>query len=189
MTTTQQTVVEALERFALSIQSSAPLGGVDDKWPHIHYAVTLARNGKVFWSGPYRLGIGHVKIPKPPALDGGGFWMRKMNLTRDEEAMLYAMNSRPHADFKDKALQASLCAKLAIVQKVSPTLPDVLYSLLMDSSAADETFADWCDNYGYSDDSIKALETYQACVKEGQALAKAFTPAELQDLRDIFQDY
>lgn len=189
MQTTQQAAAEALERFGLSIQSSAPLGGVDDKWPHIHYAVTLARNGKVFWSGPYKLGIGHVKIPKPPALDGGGFWMRKMNLTRDEEGMLYAMNSRPRADFHDKALQASLCAKLAIAQKVSPTLADVLHSLLMDSSAADETFSVWCANYGYSDDSIKALETYQACVKEGQALAKAFTPAELNQLREIFQDY
>lgn len=188
MQTTQQTIAEALERFGLSIQSSLPIGGVDDKWPHIHYAVTLARNGNAFWSGPYKLGIGHVKIPKPPACDSGQ-WMCQFRLSRDEEGMLYAINGRPHADFKDKALQASLCAKLAIAQKVSPSLSDVLHSLLMDGSAITETFQDWCANYGYSDDSIKALETYQTCVKEGQALAKVFTPAELNDLRDIFQDY
>lgn len=187
MQTTQQTVAEALERFGLSIQSSPPVGGVDDTWPHIAYAVTLARKGKAFWTGPYKLGIGHVKIPKPPA--GGGQWMWKFHLSRDEEGMLYAMNGRPHANFTDKALQASLCAKLAVAQKVSPTLPHVLHSLLMDSSATGETFSDWCANYGYSDDSIKALETYQACVKIGQTLSKAFTPAELSELREIFSDY
>ena len=183
MTTTQQTIAEALERFALSIQSSAPLGGVDDKWPHIHYAVTLARNGKVFWSGPYKLGVGHVKIP---TIKEG---LPMMVFTQDEGFCWNTLRNRPHANILDKALQASLCAKLAVAQKVSPTLPDVLYSLLMDSSAVDETFSDWCSSYGYSDDSIKALETYQACVKEGQALTKAFTPAELNHLREIFQDY
>lgn len=188
MRTTQQTVAEALERFSLSIQCSPPIGGVDDKWPHIAYAVTLVRNGKAFWSGPYKLGIGHVKIPKPPACDSGQ-WMWKLRLTMDEQGMLYAMNTRPNADFQDKALQASMCAKLAIAQKVSPTLPDVLHSLLMDSTAKDETFSGWCSNFGYSDDSIKALETYQTCVKIGQTLCKAFTHAELQDLREIFQDY
>ena len=186
MQTTQQTVAEALERFGLSIQSSPPVGGVDDKWPHIAYSVTLAHNGKAFWSGPYKLGIGHVKIPaKVP--ERAMVW--KMGLTADEFGLLNAMQRRPNAKFEEIGIQASLCAKLACVQKVSPALPDVLHSLLMDSSATDETFSNWCANYGYSDDSIKALETYQACVKEGQALAKAFTPGELSELQEIFSDY
>jgi hypothetical protein len=187
-TTTEPPVLERLAKFNLAIQCSPPSGGVDGDWPHIAYAVTLTRNSKALWTGPYKLGVGRVKIPKAPNTVSNQ-WLFKFNLTRGEEGMLHAMNGRPGAIFKDKALQASLCAKLAVVQKVSPTLQDVMYSLLMDSSAMDETFSSWCNNVGYDDDSIKAFETYQACVKIGQALSKVFTPAELQELSEIFQDY
>ena len=172
-----------MERFDLSIQSSPPVGGVDDKWPHIAYAVTLARKGKAFWTGPYKLGVGHVKIPTTK--EG----LPRMVFTQDEGYCWNTLRNRPNADILDKALQASLCAKLAVAQKVSPTLPDVLHSLLMDGSAVDETFSNWCANYGYSDDSIKALGMYEDCVKTGRDLAKAFTLGELSELREIFSDY
>lgn len=71
----------------------------------------------------------------------------------------------------------------------APKVADVLHSLIMDSSAADENFHDWCADYGYSDDSIKAMSTYKACLETAQALRKHFSPDTLRQVRELLQDY
>lgn len=71
----------------------------------------------------------------------------------------------------------------------APTNKDVVYSLLMDSSAADENFADWCDNYGYDSDSIKALGIYNECCKTAVNLRKTFTSTQLAEMREELEDY
>lgn len=70
-----------------------------------------------------------------------------------------------------------------------PKVADVLHSLILDASAADENFHDWCANYGYSDDSIKAMNTYKACLETAQALRKHFSPDTLRQVRELLQDY
>lgn len=70
-----------------------------------------------------------------------------------------------------------------------PKVADVLHSLIMDASAADENFHDWCANYGYSDDSIKAMNTYKACLEIAVALRKHFSPDTLRQVRQLLQDY
>lgn len=70
-----------------------------------------------------------------------------------------------------------------------PKVADVLHSLILDASAADENFHDWCANYGYSDDSIKAMNTYNACLETAQALRKHFSPDTLRIVRELLQDY
>lgn len=70
-----------------------------------------------------------------------------------------------------------------------PKVADVLYSLILDASAADENFDDWCDNLGLSSDSIKALNTYKACLDTARALRKHFSPDTLRKVRELLQDY
>ena len=70
-----------------------------------------------------------------------------------------------------------------------PKVADVLQSLILDASAANENFHEWCANYGYSDDSIKAMNTYKACLETAQALRKHFSPDILRQLRELLQDY
>ena len=70
-----------------------------------------------------------------------------------------------------------------------PKVADVLHSLILDASAADENFHDWCANYGYSDDSIKAMNTYKACLEIAAALRKHFSPDTLRQVRELLQDY
>jgi hypothetical protein len=53
-----------------------------------------------------------------------------------------------------------------------PTNDDILHSLILDASAAEENFSDWCANYGYSDDSMKAFSTYKACLETATHLRK-----------------
>lgn len=70
-----------------------------------------------------------------------------------------------------------------------PKVADVLHSLILDASAADENFHDWCANFGYSDDSIKAMNTYKACLEVAVALRKHFSPDTLRTVRELLQDY
>jgi hypothetical protein len=72
---------------------------------------------------------------------------------------------------------------------IAPSAAGVLYSLLMDAEAHDMPFAEWCDNFGYSSDSIKALHTYQQCEETARALKKVFTSEQMAELREALQDY
>ena len=59
---------------------------------------------------------------------------------------------------------------------VAPDAPGVLESLILDSSACQETFADWCGNFGYSEDSRKALALYLRCQEIGRDVQKLLGP-------------
>jgi hypothetical protein len=71
----------------------------------------------------------------------------------------------------------------------SPELRDILHSMLLDATARDMTFSDWCADYYYSDDSIIARKTYDTCLEIGIRLAQLMSSAELETLRELFQDY
>jgi hypothetical protein len=71
----------------------------------------------------------------------------------------------------------------------APNIADVLHSLIIDASAADENFNDWCDSCGYLSDSIKALNIYKACLDTARALRKHFSPTVMANIRELLQDY
>jgi len=168
---------------------SGPRGSVRDDWQCIEYTCQLSDSRRrVIWTGEYRLGIGHVKIAnyKPGMLAS-----MKAHLTDREEIMLQSWKAKPHASFTDKALQANAAAKLAIIQKVAPSLDDVCASLLSDGSAFfdGERFEEWAANLGYSDDSIKAKETFETCDRIGRDLSRALSRDELAGLREWASQY
>ena len=70
-----------------------------------------------------------------------------------------------------------------------PTVADVLYSLLSDASAEQRNFHEWCSDYGYSLDSISALNTYRACLDTAHALHKCFSPELLAELNTLLAEY
>lgn len=55
-----------------------------------------------------------------------------------------------------------------------PNVAEVLHSLFLDASAADYNFSDWCAEYGYIDDSIKALNIYKQCLETAAMLRRSF---------------
>ena len=71
---------------------------------------------------------------------------------------------------------------------VKPTISDVLYSLFMDASAADYNFNDWCSEYGYSDDSLKALNTYKQCLEIATNLRKAFDAETRKQIQSVIDE-
>lgn len=62
---------------------------------------------------------------------------------------------------------------LKIVYVKRPKLEEVLHGLFLDSSAREQCFQDWCSDFGYSDDSIKAKRIYDACLENAFKLKKA----------------
>lgn len=184
----------ALASLGVTMEASAPSAGVDKAdgkegkaWPHIAYTVTLSRNGKVFWSGPYKLGVGHVALPKT-VLE-----VRKAIGCLHSDALAHKVEvaSKGRTVTYTPEIEAGIAAYLARTQKVSPTLLDVFNSLLSDGSPEfdAEDFEGWAGNFGYDTDSRKAFGIYQACCEVGKALRRAFKPAEIETLRKAAQDY
>lgn len=54
-----------------------------------------------------------------------------------------------------------------------PTLESVLECLFSDADCGTQSFNDFCDNMGYSTDSLKALDIYRECMEVAPKLRKA----------------
>lgn len=54
-----------------------------------------------------------------------------------------------------------------------PEIDQVLHALFLDAEFSSESFDDFCDNSGYSNDSLKALDIYRACAENGKKLKRA----------------
>lgn len=70
-----------------------------------------------------------------------------------------------------------------------PLIADVLSCLISDANAENENFNDWCDNLGYSNDSIKAMKTYKECLDVAIALRKHFPHETLSLVRELLENY
>lgn len=72
----------------------------------------------------------------------------------------------------------------------APSITDVLHSLVLDASAIDAgTFEEWAAEFGYDTDSRSAESSYRACLDIGLKLRAMIGDANLQRLREAFQDY
>jgi hypothetical protein len=166
--------------------------GKDSYWPNIAYTVELSLDGKVVWTGPYKLGIGHVKWPKEGTLNVS-YSTATRGLTTDEHNVcrIHARGQMLKQTPEAVATEARAAAKLAQIQKVAPKLDDVCYSLLMDGSAYFDgmRFEEWASDLGYSDDSIKAKETFEACDRIGRDLNRAIKKETLAGLREWASNY
>lgn len=94
-----------------------------------------------------------------------------------------------YKELKNRSLADSgLKHLLATSKPKPPTIDDVLYSLVMDSDAAQATFEEWCDNLGYDYDSIKAFEAYRACQNNANKLHKTGL-INMEKARVAYQDF
>jgi len=55
----------------------------------------------------------------------------------------------------------------------------------LDAQAADSNFNDWCINFGYDNDSIKALNTYKQCCDIAVRLRQYFTAEQRKAITEI----
>lgn len=72
---------------------------------------------------------------------------------------------------------------------VAPCSASILYCLLSDAEGAECNFHDWCAEFGGDTDSIKSLNTYNACCDLLNRVRAFFTNEERAELRELLQDY
>ena len=65
-----------------------------------------------------------------------------------------------------------------------PSAYGVLACISGDTYCAD-TFAEWCGDFGESEDSIKALQTFRHCSRFAKRLRAFFTAKEIKALQEI----
>jgi hypothetical protein len=142
--------------------------------PCINWRCTVRVDGRETWTGDYSQGSGHL----PEYIRRKG----NRNSLANYEAEVFACESGKAVSFSGHEF-----AKGSPLNP--PELRDVFCSLLMDSEAYAMEFEEWADNFGYDRDSRKAEATYNECAAIGRALAARLSPAEIDRLREVFQDY
>jgi hypothetical protein len=80
--------------------------------------------------------------------------------------------------------QKEMDEREAAVNACHPSDYDVLACISSDAYTP-ETFADFCAEYGYEKDSIKALQQYRRCLNFSRMLKAFFTEKELNELSEI----
>jgi hypothetical protein len=70
-----------------------------------------------------------------------------------------------------------------------PTLEDVMYSLLMDASVGRNamSFGEFCDDFGYDEDSRKAYNIFTACQEQYTKLRRL--GVDFDALDDLLEDF
>lgn len=148
-----------------------------DEWLCDSFLVTFS-SGKTKASFDYYTGIGHRVYPKNSRVPRLSF-EAKASIKRHREA-LNAGTGKPF-----KLLDTVESSYLV----VCPTAASVLYSLLLDASALEENFNSWAGNYGYSSDSIEALNIYKSCLEAGEKLHKIFNREQIEKLQLLLEGY
>lgn len=144
-----------------------------EKLPSLNWRVTIKKDGREVITADYSQGCGHCPADKKtfntPALNPATE-KRRAIASECETGRAYVNGWKQGA-------------KIA-----APDIADVMHSLLLDASALDcRDFADWCADYGYSDDSISARAAYDACIATATKLRASFGQKTVDELRELFE--
>lgn len=133
-------------------------------------------------------------------------WFCTFDTGRKPEQMFEfytGLGHRKRTEAKERAWQLALAVNppsprslmYEAMLKANPPIPQppppasVLYSLLLDSEAETRRFSDWCADYDYSDDSIKARNLWEDCIRNSQKLHRIFNRAQIEELRTALDGY
>ena len=132
----------------------------DHPWKHFLWSVTLTRGNQTIDTS-WRAGVGHAK---------------KTNSWAGCTPLVFSSG------------QLGLRERDTCWAATPPDIADVLHSLILDSSACDMSFEDWCADYGYDTDSRKAYATYHECLTIGSKV-RAFLGREFSEFQIAAQEY
>lgn len=155
-------VTEYLKAKGITFAAVLTGSGKRDDWECDSWSVSFSREGKERFVTEYHTGIGHRQSKQPMPAD-----IARLG----------------------KNIVARVDWERMWVKPVAPHAVGVLSSVLLDSQGAEQNFLDWCDEYGYDSDSMKAHKVYTACCEQLQKVRAFFTNEERQAMQEILQDY
>jgi len=145
------------------------------------YLITLKRKGREF------------KFNFGQSVAESGFKLVNSN-TKQEAIYTWFNELTFNKDRNEKKLRLDIGRKfgfmmglpskdcLKIVFGVEPKAYDVLAGLTSNEVG---TFEDFCDNFGYDEDSIKAEKTYKAVLNEWENIKMLYSDEEINQLAEI----
>ena len=75
-------------------------------------------------------------------------------------------------------------------QRITPENTDVLHCCLLDADVLDHPdFESWAGDFGYDIDSRSAEKIYKECLASALRFRQLFKSEELEELKELFQDY
>ena len=128
---------------------------LEDKQKMDSFQVTLSYQGREMTT-TFKMGLGHRIVDKIARYELDKYGLGK-----------YAGKKIP---YNIKSSYRVILEKFP--KATQPEIADVLYCLLSDALYGQDTFEDFCYNYGYDTDSRKALEIYLVCQKTEKDLRK-----------------
>jgi hypothetical protein len=145
-------------------------------WQHIAWRVEFSSpRGK--FSTDYRQGIGHLPAGMVP---------QSGRYTVDQVERIGFTLSTGLVQPKQKS---DMVPRAGAKPLARPDAADVVYSLVMDASAADyASFEDWAADMGESTDSRKAEQTFNLCRTIALDLNRVFGAAVVEQLKPIVQE-
>ena len=120
------------------------------QWEHDEWAVSVGD-----YRTTYRTGLGHRVWDKPNS--------QRQVLPQGTKSHKYTAHElgSPRTLHRERM-------ELAHLKPVTPHAGDVVASLVRDGEAINQSFIDWCDDYGLNADSIKDRAMYDECCAAGQ---------------------
>lgn len=155
-------VTEYLKAQGVTFAAVLTGSGKRDDWECDSWSVSFTRAGKECFVTDYHTGIGHRQSKHPMPAD-----IKRLG----------------------KNIVARVEWERMWVKPVAPHVAGVLYSTLRDAEGAEQNFLDWCGDFGYDSDSMKAHKVYTACCELLQKVRAFFTNEERQALLELLQDY
>jgi len=144
-----------------------------EKYPSLNWKVSLKKDGKDILTTDYMAGCGHC-----PSYQQKESYESRQAVKLECESGFEARETWSSGNY--------------IPDKKKPILPElenVVWCFLLDSEVIDYDFKDWCANFGYDEDSIKANNIYKECMEVALKMIRSLGSENLEKLRVVFQDY
>lgn len=145
-----------------------------DDWKHDKWIITFTST-KGESDFDYRTGLGHRAGPT----------------AADKAHIKWSFSGLTEQDIKARTSYGRQYLQ-AVENSRKPQAPDpagVLHCLILDMQAEHMTFNEWCENFGYSNDSIKAESIFDACRQQARELRAVFTIEQIRQIEELTQDY
>jgi hypothetical protein len=180
-TIARQEFQKILDGLKLTFEVSSATGVVSEDGDHVSLSYVAIINGQSF---DYSMGIGHIDWTKvdPDKNFYSGPWV---GFSEEEKSFIRTYKRKNHCVFKENGKWAAVCAKVANKLKTKPMMVDVLSCVMLDKTALEMTFDDWCSEFGYDVDSRKAEKCYNACCDNARRALKFLSRKDMEALTEL----
>lgn len=149
-------IIDIIEKYKLEANITLVGFHVGDEWKHDLWNVELRR-----WSfrmeTTYKTGTG-LRLNRGPDL------------------------AQPGVHIKHPLAESFFVEKGRRFTAQAPKLADVLDCLRSDAAAIEQSYEEFCDEFGHDPDSRKVLMTYEACLDSARQLCRLLGVAGLAEL-------